>query len=111
MDSKWGGRSESITVTLNVEQAAYTRDALAKGLYARVFDFLVEVCERGWSPLVQETANPTALRPPCPLCPAPTLSPLPCSPSTGRCRSRMRSTVLVCWTSMALRYSRCVAVL
>lgn len=71
MDSKWGGRSESITVTLNVEQAAYTRDALAKGLYARVFDFLVEVCERGWPPLVQETANPTALRPPCPLCPAP----------------------------------------
>uniref|UniRef100_A0A8D2M976 Myosin IF n=1 Tax=Zonotrichia albicollis TaxID=44394 RepID=A0A8D2M976_ZONAL len=52
MDSKWGGRSESITVTLNVEQAAYTRDALAKGLYARVFDFLVEVCgpQRGWSP-------------------------------------------------------------
>ncbi|NXO02092.1 MYO1F protein, partial [Rhinopomastus cyanomelas] len=42
MDSKWGGRSESITVTLGVEQAAYTRDALAKGLYARVFDFLVE---------------------------------------------------------------------
>ncbi|MEJ1269870.1 myosin IE [Cricetulus griseus] len=42
MDSKWGGRSESIDVTLNVEQAAYTRDALAKGLYARLFDFLVE---------------------------------------------------------------------
>lgn len=48
MDSKWGGRSESITVTLNVEQAAYTRDALAKGLYARVFDFLVEVGAQGW---------------------------------------------------------------
>ncbi|OXB56512.1 hypothetical protein ASZ78_003852, partial [Callipepla squamata] len=46
MDSKWGGRSESITVTLNVEQAAYTRDALAKGLYARVFDFLVESVNR-----------------------------------------------------------------
>ncbi|NWH69855.1 MYO1F protein, partial [Piaya cayana] len=46
MDSKWGGRSESITVTLNVEQAAYTRDALAKGLYARVFDFLVESINR-----------------------------------------------------------------
>uniref|UniRef100_A0A8C5U5K4 Myosin IF n=1 Tax=Malurus cyaneus samueli TaxID=2593467 RepID=A0A8C5U5K4_9PASS len=46
MDSKWGGRSESITVTLNVEQAAYTRDALAKGLYARVFDFLVEAINR-----------------------------------------------------------------
>uniref|UniRef100_A0A6I8S5Z3 Myosin IF n=1 Tax=Xenopus tropicalis TaxID=8364 RepID=A0A6I8S5Z3_XENTR len=42
MDSKWGGRSESITVTLNVEQASYTRDALSKALYARVFDFLVE---------------------------------------------------------------------
>ncbi|XP_040273711.1 unconventional myosin-If isoform X3 [Bufo bufo] len=42
MDSKWGGRSESITVTLNVEQATYTKDALSKALYARVFDFLVE---------------------------------------------------------------------
>ena len=42
MDSRWGGRSESIDVTLNVEQAAYTRDALAKGLYSRLFDFLVE---------------------------------------------------------------------
>ncbi|OCU00538.1 hypothetical protein XELAEV_18006316mg [Xenopus laevis] len=42
MDSKWGGRSESITVTLNVEQASYTRDALSKALYSRVFDFLVE---------------------------------------------------------------------
>ncbi|XP_077187650.1 unconventional myosin-If isoform X2 [Paroedura picta] len=42
MDSKWGGRSESINVTLNIEQASYTRDALAKGLYSRVFDFLVE---------------------------------------------------------------------
>ncbi|NWJ07291.1 MYO1F protein, partial [Crypturellus undulatus] len=46
MDSKWGGRSESINVTLNVEQAAYTRDALAKGLYTRVFDFLVESVNR-----------------------------------------------------------------
>ncbi|KAK1342402.1 hypothetical protein QTO34_015167 [Cnephaeus nilssonii] len=42
MDSRWGGRSESIDVTLNVEQATYTRDALAKGLYSRLFDFLVE---------------------------------------------------------------------
>ena len=47
MDSRWGGRSESIDVTLNVEQAAYTRDALAKGLYARLFDFLVEVSGAG----------------------------------------------------------------
>lgn len=43
MDSKWGGKSESINVTLNKEQANYTRDALAKALYARLFDYLVEV--------------------------------------------------------------------
>lgn len=43
MDSKWGGKSESIDVTLSREQACYTRDALAKALYARLFDFLVEV--------------------------------------------------------------------
>ncbi|XP_023669835.1 unconventional myosin-Ie isoform X1 [Paramormyrops kingsleyae] len=42
MDSKWGGKSESIDVTLNVEQACYTRDALSKALHARVFDWLVE---------------------------------------------------------------------
>lgn len=47
MDSRWGGRSESIDVTLNVEQAAYTRDALAKGLYSRLFDFLVEASGAG----------------------------------------------------------------
>ncbi|KAG7474180.1 unconventional myosin-Ie-like [Solea senegalensis] len=41
MDSKWGGKSESISVTLNTEQASFTRDALSKALYARLFDFLV----------------------------------------------------------------------
>lgn len=58
MDSRWGGRSESIDVTLNVEQAAYTRDALAKGLYARLFDFLVEV--RGAGAREWERPCPTA---------------------------------------------------
>uniref|UniRef100_A0AAR2IMN9 Osteoclast-stimulating factor 1 n=1 Tax=Pygocentrus nattereri TaxID=42514 RepID=A0AAR2IMN9_PYGNA len=42
MDGKWGGKSESIDVTLNVEQACFTRDALTKALHARVFDYLVE---------------------------------------------------------------------
>ncbi|XP_063056781.1 unconventional myosin-If [Engraulis encrasicolus] len=46
MDSKWGGKSESINVTLNQEQANYTRDALAKALYTRVFDFLVEAINK-----------------------------------------------------------------
>lgn len=45
MDSKWGNAVESIDVTLNVEQACYTRDALSKALHARVFDYLVEVRE------------------------------------------------------------------
>ncbi|XP_076800330.1 unconventional myosin-Ie-like isoform X2 [Clavelina lepadiformis] len=42
MDSKWGGKSETIDVTLNVEQATYTRDALSKALHSRLFDFLVQ---------------------------------------------------------------------
>ncbi|XP_063220851.1 unconventional myosin-Ie-like [Bacillus rossius redtenbacheri] len=41
-DSKWGSQSDTIDVTLNVEQAVYTRNALAKGLYARMFDYLVQ---------------------------------------------------------------------
>lgn len=43
MDSKWGGKTESIRVQLNVEQACYTRDALSKSLYSRLFDWLVKV--------------------------------------------------------------------
>lgn len=43
MDSKWGGKTETISVTLNTEQASFTRDALSKALYTRLFDYLVDV--------------------------------------------------------------------
>lgn len=47
-DSKWGSQSDTINVTLNVEQATYTRDALAKSIYARLFDYLVDVSEQNF---------------------------------------------------------------
>lgn len=46
MQSKWGSQTEKVDVICNVQQAEATRDALAKGLYSRLFDYLVKVCYR-----------------------------------------------------------------
>lgn len=43
IETKAGSMTEKIDVTLNVEQAEYTRNALAKGIYSRLFDYLVLV--------------------------------------------------------------------
>lgn len=43
LDGRWGGRCEVIAVTLNAQQASFSRDALAKALHARLFDYLIDV--------------------------------------------------------------------
>merc|ERR1712012_11843 len=42
MKTQWGGTTEEVNVTNNIQQAEATRDSLAKGIYSRMFDFLVE---------------------------------------------------------------------
>ena len=43
VESQWGSKKEVINMTLNVEQASFTRDALSKTIYTRIFDWLVGV--------------------------------------------------------------------
>ena len=43
MVTQWGGTTEQLDVTCNIQQAEATRDALAKGLYSKLFDLLVMV--------------------------------------------------------------------
>jgi len=54
MDSKWGQTVENIEVTLNTEQAAYTRDALSKAIYSRMFDYLVDAVNGAMASTHQE---------------------------------------------------------
>jgi myosin-1 len=53
IETKAGARQEKITVSLNQEQAEYTRDALAKGIYAKLFDYLVDVINRAMQELAK----------------------------------------------------------
>ncbi|CAG9540438.1 unnamed protein product [Cercopithifilaria johnstoni] len=47
MESKWGKQAEQINVTLNVEQAEFTRDAWSKDLYTRLFEYLIASVNQG----------------------------------------------------------------
>ena len=57
IETKAGTQSEKIDVTLNVEQSDYTRDALAKGIYSRLFDYLVTVINNAMEEKNQNLLN------------------------------------------------------
>lgn len=54
IETKSSNQQERIEVNLNVEQAEYTRDALAKGIYSKLFDHLVTVSFSYISMLIQQ---------------------------------------------------------
>ena len=57
IETKAGSQQEKINVSLNQEQAEYTRDALAKGIYSKLFDYLVEMINRALEVRDQNMVN------------------------------------------------------
>lgn len=57
IETKSGNKNERIDVTLNVEQADYARDALAKGIYSRLFDYLVAVINKAMEVQTEKMLN------------------------------------------------------
>jgi len=49
------------TVTLTVEQSLYTRDALAKAIYSRLFDYLVNTINKAMAKQVDEMSIGTCV--------------------------------------------------
>ncbi len=46
MESKWGSTTETTEILRNLEQAAFARDALAKEIYSRLFNYVIK-CVNG----------------------------------------------------------------
>ncbi|VDM39001.1 unnamed protein product [Toxocara canis] len=61
MESKWGRQTEQIDVTLNVQQAEFTRDAWVKELYARLFDFLINSVNEGMKVNTRLSGTPLSI--------------------------------------------------